>query len=256
MADATKQNATTKPTGSEHKTERFSGGLPKTGPSCEAEANSLDGVPEPDATATPSGARSPGRFWLAILFGAAVTLPFAWLLSYAAALPFFLGLFFFALFGLVIGAFVYRLAVAHGPHSRNAVLIGTALLVGWGWGLSIAKEGFDFPVDRAKGLSATTRSIGDRSLAEYEAFMANGIRDYLSQNYAPGGVMGYLRWVVTNGEIQRGEIPELRKPVRVSQSGWVWIVRVLLSILLYAFGISTQTLGVAAARSTASQEAV
>lgn len=254
MADATKQDATTKPTGSEHKTEPPSGGPSGTGPSREPVAKRLDGVTEPEATATPSGARSPGRFWLAILFGAAVTLPFAWLLSYAAALPFFLGVFFFALFGLVIGAFVYRLAVAHGPHSRNTVLIGTALLVGWGWGLSVAKEGYDFPVDRAKELSATTRSIGGRSLAEYETFMANGIRDYLSENYAPGGVRGYIHWVVTNGKIQRGEIPELLKSIHVSQSGWLWIVRVFLCILLYAFGIATQTLGVAAAKSSACEQ--
>ena len=50
------------------------------------------------------------RWWLAVLAGVAVTLPVAWLLSFAGTLPFFLGVFFFALFGLLIGAVIYRVA--------------------------------------------------------------------------------------------------------------------------------------------------
>ena len=39
------------------------------------------------------------RWWLGVVVAAIFAIPLAWLLSYAASLPFFLGLFFLMLFG-------------------------------------------------------------------------------------------------------------------------------------------------------------
>jgi hypothetical protein len=76
----------------------------------------------------------PGRFWLGILVALVVSIPFCWLLSFAALLPFYIGLFFFALFGLVFGAVVCRVAARRGPYGSGTVLAGTTLLVFAVWG--------------------------------------------------------------------------------------------------------------------------
>src|SRR3990172_853649 len=77
--------------------------------------------------------RSHARWWCATAAGTVVSLPLAWLLSYAAMLPFYLGLFFFMLFGLVIGAVAFRVAAPGRPYHRFAVLAGTTLIVGVCW---------------------------------------------------------------------------------------------------------------------------
>ena len=75
--------------------------------------------------------KTPGqlRWWLALLVAAVVSLPLAVVLSWAAMLPFMLGAFFFMLFGLLIGAVVFRIARPGRPYSMLTVLTGTTLLV-------------------------------------------------------------------------------------------------------------------------------
>src|SRR3989304_7721151 len=91
--------------------------------------------------------RSHVRWWAATTVGMVVSLPFAWLLSFAAALPFYLGFFFFLLFGLVIGAVAFRIAAPGRPYGRFAVLAGTTLIVGVCWTTALVKERTGFPAD-------------------------------------------------------------------------------------------------------------
>ncbi|RME36651.1 MAG: hypothetical protein D6788_11155 [Planctomycetota bacterium] len=175
--------------------------------------------------------------------GGLVSVPLAWLLSYGAALPFFLGLFFFALFGLVIGASVFRVASRGGRYSRGRIELGTALLVLWGMWLSIVFESRGFPEDKAREAAQSTLDIGHRTRAEYEAFVAEQVRDYLRKHYPPGGTVGYVRWVVASGEIPRGDLKEVRRTLQIGHHGWTWVIRVLLSTGLLAFGIGSQLWG-------------
>lgn len=182
------------------------------------------------------------RWWLAVLVGAVVTLPFAWLLSHAAMLPFFLGLFFFALFGLVIGALMHRIAAPARPYGRLTVLAGTTLIVLLGWGVSIAQEARDVPRKMASTAGQSVRSIGDRTLAEFEAAVADGIRAHIKERFPPGGTLGYVRWVLDDGITPRGTLAVVDVPLRATQRrGW-WAVRVVLAIALFAFGVGSQTL--------------
>ncbi|MBN1489250.1 MAG: hypothetical protein JXA69_04975, partial [Phycisphaerae bacterium] len=52
--------------------------------------------------------RLPPRWAASVIAGLALGLPFAWLLAVLAFLPFYLGLFFFTLIGLLIGAVQFR----------------------------------------------------------------------------------------------------------------------------------------------------
>ena len=181
------------------------------------------------------------RWWLAVAVGVVVSLPLAWLLSYAALLPFFLGLFFFALFGIVIGAAMHRIAAPGRPYGQAMLVIGTTLVVSVGWVTSIVKESRDFPVDMATKAGNETRSIGDRTIEAYRAAVADDVRRVLRERYPPGGTLGYVRWVLTSGELKKGEITDVDRTLRPQQSRTTWAIRVVLSIALFAYGIGSQT---------------
>ncbi len=182
-----------------------------------------------------------GRFWLGIFVGGVAGLPLVWLLAYAATLPFFIGLFFFALFGLVIGAVVHRVASAGRPYARRTVWAGTIVLVAAGWLVSIFVEGRALPMDFARNAPDWTLNLHGRTRDQFVQDVADRVRLYMLENYPPAGTLGYVRWIVTSGEFPQGSIADVKRTWRVPQrKGW-WMVRVLLSIGLFSFGISTQT---------------
>lgn len=185
---------------------------------------------------------SPARWWWATLVGTIVSLPLAWLLSYAAMLPFYLGLFFFMLFGLVIGAVTFRVAAPGRPYARSAVLAGTTLMVGVCWTASLVKESWDFPADLANDAVRRVRNTGGRSAEDYRAAVAEEVRAFLRDRYPPGGVVGYARWMLLEGKLEKGAIPSFDQTLRRSPARWGWAVRVVLSIALFGFAVSSQTL--------------
>ena len=83
------------------------------------------------------------RWWIAVVVGLIVILPFAWLLSHAALLPFFLGLFFFVLFGLLVGAVMHRVASRGRSYCSMSLVPGTTNVVMVGFCVSIAQEARD-----------------------------------------------------------------------------------------------------------------
>ena len=192
-------------------------------------------------TANPPS-HSPTRWWSATAAGTIVSLPLAWLLSYAAMLPFYLGLFFFMLFGLVIGAVAFRVAAPGRPYHRFAVLTGTTLIVGVCWTLSLVKESRDFPADIAADTVRRSRDIGRQSADDYRAAVAEEVRVFLRERHPPGGVLGYVHWMLLEGEIKKGAIPSFDQTLRRSPARWGWAVRVVLSIALLSFALGSQTL--------------
>jgi hypothetical protein len=184
------------------------------------------------------------RWWWGVCVGSIVALPLAWLLSYAAALPFYLGLFFFMLFGLIIGAAVYRVAAPGAPYGRFPLLAGTTLLVAITFGLSLWKEAGDFPDDVARRVASRTKDIGGRTAQEFRESIAGEVRTFLDDRYGPGSYWGYVRWVLTSGEIKRDDLPTVVKGVTMpaAQTRAWWAFRVVASIALLGFGISSQTL--------------
>lgn len=184
------------------------------------------------------------RWWLAVAVATLIALPLGWLLSYGAALPFYLGLFFYMLFGLIIGATVFRVAAPGRPYSTPTILIGTTWLVAVAWGVSIIKESHDFPKDVARRVALRTRDLGNRSLEQFRLEVADDVRQYLAGRYGPGSHWGYVRWVLTNGQIKAGELNTVPQavPLPAGQVRSGWAFRVVASIGLLAFGVASQTL--------------
>ena len=206
-----------------------------------ATAMETSGAPAEAQTERAGRGRSSRRWWSAVAVGIVVTLPLAWLLSYAGTLPFYLGLFFFVLFGLLVGAIVHRVASPGRPYGERTLLIGTSIIVFLGWSLSVAKEARDFPAERAEWVSRRTRDLGDRSRQEYRAKVEQQIRQYLRKEYPPGGVPGYIRWVLISGELKKGDLAAVRMSVQAPQRRYGWAIRVVFSIALFAFGVGSQT---------------
>lgn len=182
------------------------------------------------------------RWWLAILVAAVVSLPLAVVLSWAAMLPFMLGAFFFMLFGLLVGAVVFRIAGPGRPYGAVTVFTGTTFLVFVCGGGALVKEAADFPYDMAHQATGKTRSIGAFTLAEFREEVARQVRAYLRDQYPPGGTLGYVRWIVTKGVLEKGAIEAVDAELSpVQRCGW-WSIRLVLTIGLLALGIGSQTL--------------
>lgn len=181
------------------------------------------------------------RWWVAVTAGLMVSVPFVWLLSYGAALPYYLGLFFFALFGLIIGAVMHRVASPNRPYGRGALLAGTTIVVFTGWCGTIGLEANGFPADMAEEATKMSRRTIP-NVAAFRADIADGVRQFLVKKYPPGATLGYVRWIMTSGELKRGDVTGMSRNFEASQRGLAWAIRVVLSLALFAFGIGSQTL--------------
>ncbi|MEK6674582.1 MAG: hypothetical protein AABZ47_02885 [Planctomycetota bacterium] len=198
--------------------------------------------------------KSVGRWIGAVLSGTIAALPLGWLLSFGASLPFFLGLFFFVLFGLLIGAVMFRIGLPCRPLGRWPVILGTCLVVLMTWTISVVKEARDFPGEMAERIVNSTRDLGGLSRDEFRTAVIIEIDDFLRQRYSPGGTIGYLKWVVASGELKDGDTPKTQQKIARPQRGTFWIVRVVLSIAFLSFGIGSQTMGLTNDSSTKSVE--
>jgi len=205
------------------------------------ETNAETQAPEhTDPTPTPPNA--PARLFLATTIAAVVATPLAWLLSYGATLPFFLGVFFFALFGIIAGAVVFRFASPKKPYGKMAVLFATTALVAYIFAFALVKESTDLPHDLAKKAVKKTADLGGRTAKEYRADVASEVRTHLAEQYPPGGTFGYIRWALADGKIKRGHLPSVNADLSGPQSGVTFAIRIVLSLALLAFGVGSQTL--------------
>lgn len=182
------------------------------------------------------------RWAAAVVIGTLVSWPLAWLLSHAALLPFFLGIFFFALFGLIIGAVMHRVAAPARPLPKAALWGGTTWIVVFVCGFSLIQEAHDIPRKLAKAASERTRDIGDRPTAVYIREMEGNIREVWRDKHGSTGPRAYVPWILAGGEFAPGEVPGVQTTLRAGVSGAWWLVRVALSVGLLAFGVSSQTL--------------
>lgn len=181
------------------------------------------------------------RWYVAVVAGAIVSLPLGWLLSYGAALMALLGLFFFALFGLLIGAVMYRVAAPARPITSIHIKTGVAVVVLFCWGLAMAKEVHDFPGDKANYALEKVAPLPDGITPDaFRADVRRFVRRTLTEQYGGSGVLGYTRWVLSSSRMEY-TVETMTRPIvlRAVQHRWWWAVRVVLSIFLLGFGINS-----------------
>jgi hypothetical protein len=123
----------------------------------------------------------------------------------------------------------------------RAIIAGTTIIVLMTWAVSIMKESRDLPDDMANRAIRSVRDIGSMTAAEFRQRAADDIRVHLREQYAPGGTIGYLRWVLASGRFQAGTFAWQSKELAFPQARYLFAVRVTLSIGLLAFGVASQT---------------
>jgi len=188
------------------------------------------------------------RRWVAaVLSGVVLGMPVGWLLAHLGLLPFYLGLFFFTLFGLLIGAVVYRVGIPAAPLPRSVLWVGGLVVVAATWTVSIVFEYRHLYPDAIRCVKQAHRKF--LPPAQLEAINARTpvrVREYLWREHPPGGLAGYLRWAATSGRMPVGELPSGRVITYVLRQGPIgWSVRVLVSVAMLTFGVLSQVLGLA-----------
>lgn len=201
---------------------------------------------------------------VALAVGGLLAIPAGWLLAILALLPFFLGLFFSLVVGLLLGAVVYRLARPAAPLASWAAVFlgGVVFLTAWTTGLAceyLNTRGYDLPWYHAgtwrwvpvdgDATRAVRGHLRHRSLTvtERELLRTRTRQVFARQiavRYPPGGFMGFLRWSAAGQgalEIPRvfGASPVLLNP---KQRGVTWLIRLALSLILLGFAVLSQVL--------------
>ncbi|MHC5109474.1 MAG: hypothetical protein ACYTHJ_06310 [Planctomycetota bacterium] len=199
-----------------------------------------EAVPE---SAKKRNTNSSARWWLSILAAAIIALPLSWLLNLAATLPFFIGLFFFALFGLFIGAACFRIAEPGRPYGPVKVLAGTTVLVLGTFGVAVIFEANSIGSMMSKeAVYLPTLDLKGEPVEQFRARVAGEVDAYITSAYPPGGWVGYIRWAVRSGRFPDGSLASVPRALTMNQSGNWFIGRLVVSVGLLAFGIASQTL--------------
>lgn len=196
--------------------------------------------------------RVTSRFVLAVALGCILAAAAGVLFSYVAFLMAYLGLFFYALFGLLIGAMTWRIAAPGAPYSRGAVTAATTLIVGTSLVVSWAFEIYGLPHDVARQAVEKLRELPEgQTKQQYMAGVEARVRDVLAERYPPGGATGYVRWIMDTGRFDKGTFNGVDTVLSRTQRRYVWLVRVGLSVLLLSFGVAAMTLPLASPRPSA-----
>ncbi len=177
----------------------------------------------------------PAGYWKSMAAGLVVAVLLGWtLLSHGLSLPFMLGLFFFMLFGLVIGAVIFRYAEGLRPMPRGRVVAVTAAVSVACWVAALGQECLSYPHDFVeKALRHPRVYIPPNEVDRVEADLHTFIVKYLDTEYPPGGVIGYLR-LAAAGRPVVVNIPTQPTPATIAPMvpAWVWWSRTVLSVVL------------------------
>lgn len=193
---------------------------------------------------TDAAPASSSSWFLAVGVGAAAGVPVGWLLSNLALLPFYLGLFFFLLCGLLVGALMYRVAHAAAPIPRWAVILGAAVVAGMTWLTALGFESRHLGGDAARSLIASRQRLTPDEILELRDRVPANVAEHLRTNYPPGGTIGYVRWVATSGQMVVG-VTDGGNPFKFSlrQRQLRWVFRAAMSVPLLFFGVMSQVVG-------------
>lgn len=167
----------------------------------------------------------------ALVVGSVLSAVLGWtLLSLALSLLFMLGLFFYLLFGLIIGACMYRVAAGARPIPRGKVIAVTAAVSVVCWASSLVKECIDYPRDFVTAAMKKVH-VPSREYERVEAELAVFIERHLREVYPPGGALGYLQ-LAAQGKSITVDLPGQPRPVRIPPraAAWVWWARVVLAL--------------------------
>jgi hypothetical protein len=206
------------------------------------------------AAESQAAAPVPGGALRALIAGLVVAVALGLtLLTWALSLMFMLGLFFFMLFGLLVGAVMFRFGMRSRPMPRPRVIAITAVVSLAAWTTALGKEAVDFPRDFVDWVVEGRKFERDRvyippsgGVEQVRGEVRDFIDDYLAHRYPPGGAFGYLRYAASGDVIELDIHSQPRKlNIRPRVLPWVWITRGLLALPLFFLTTYSVTAGLA-----------
>lgn len=166
--------------------------------------------------------------------------PLGWLLVALIWLPLYMGLFFFLVAGLLVGAVSFRLARPARPMARQRILRGAGVVALVCTAINLAWEYDQFaravgkPPRFADARNAAVSS-GDKARSiDHKANVA--FRAALAERYAPGGPIGYVRWAVSGADLPLA-VEGQTETIVMPHGGFRWPIRTMAALLLLAVGL-------------------
>jgi len=211
-----------------------------------ADSHSLTGMtelaPAPDRLAEPPAPRRGGAAWPAgLLVGAGVGVALTWLLARVIWLPAYFGVFFFLVAGMLVGAASFRIARSERPITTGRVISGVAVIALASTAASLIWE-YRY---RAATIGAPPK-FGDaradalqrrRPVSDVESAATAAFRTFLREQYAPGGVIGYVKWAAHDGEVRLTLPDGFSDQTVLGQRRWAWVLRTVACCALFAAGL-------------------
>lgn len=190
--------------------------------------------------APPDAPRQPGAWLAALGLSALLLCILAWLLARLIWLPFLFGLFFYLIAALLAGAISFRVGRPARPVKKTSIVRG---VIGVGLLCVVVSVVFEYRYfiatvgEPPKFPEARNAVIAEgRSSREIDALAADSFRAMLARDYRPGGVLGYIRWSIQNGEGQLS-VRGFTDKANTQHRGWLWPVRTLLAWVLTSAGL-------------------
>jgi len=180
-----------------------------------------------------------GRICLDLVFVLTLFNFNGWAFSHLSNLLVYVGLFFFALFGLILGATLFRLLAHFRPLPKVVfVSIGMLFVLGAWWG-GLALEASYYPGDfYLSCIEKFRRPPPEMTPEEQKEKILEQACDFLEENYGSCDTISYLRWGLASGEAKlpvpgRAKLFLYKRPQRQTT---LWI-RLGLSLGLLSFGV-------------------
>ena len=167
----------------------------------------------------------------------------AWAFSHLGNLFYFLGLFFFILFGVIHGATMFRFLSAFRPIRRPILNCIGCLFVLLTWGGGLVLEASYLPQDAYDATIQTFKRGLPPGLkpADLKADVRAQTTEYFRGNYGSNWTVSYVRWELAGGSLEftvRGRERSLAYERPQRRIGFA--LRVLASLALLAYGMFSQ----------------
>lgn len=181
------------------------------------------------------------RIFAAIGAGIVLLSALCWLLARVVWLPFYFGVFFFLVAGLIAGSAAFRIARAARPLRRREVLACVAVQ----WLVAVA-IGLFWEYRNVRNTIGDAPRFGESRLAAYgrgesarrvDEAASTTFDRLLRERFPPGGTRGYARWAMGGGRARLVLPDGTRDDVSIPHRGSAWIVRTIGAYFLLAAGL-------------------
>lgn len=169
-----------------------------------------------------------------------IGVPFIILLMYCAWLPLMMGMYFFILGGMLVGAIWFRLASRVRPVPAGAVRLRMVIMLVLLTSLYLVSEYYVKVGHLTRDMTELTikyagvnNTLQDRQARELE--VADHVRQSL-RRYGPGP-LGYWIWAATNGQVPPMEQYTGTRTITLPQNKAYYVLRVVFSVVLLGYGL-------------------